>query len=170
MSTQQAQSKPDKTCARPLHRAPITWPVTCIDVVERIIRELMMSWAAVFWILYGVGSTLFVVYLFKLGNSVASNRKELVRQEIERIRRGETDDVTEPVTASARIVSREQAPDSASRLHVKRIFQPNDQYVAVQGVRDGSTCVINLPIGMAVGIPTDDPETRSRAEKALQDF
>lgn len=161
--------KPDMISARPLRRAPITWPVTCIDVVERIIRELIMSWAAVFWILYGVGSTLFVVYLFKLGNSVASNRKELVQQEIERIRRGQTDDVAEPA-AAARIVSCEQTPDSARRLHVERIFQPNDQYVAVQGVRDGSTCVINLPIGMAAGILADDSEASSRAEKALQDY
>lgn len=30
-----------------------------------------MLWALVFWIVYGVGSTLFVVYLFKLARSVA---------------------------------------------------------------------------------------------------
>lgn len=127
-----------------------------------------MLWATVFWVLYGVGSTLFVVYLFKLGNSVASYRKELVRQEIEYIRREEIDDA-EPAVASARIVSREQTPGLASRLHVERIFQPNDQYVAVQGVRDGETCVINLPIDMAVGMLAADSEGNSRVEKALQD-
>ncbi len=128
-----------------------------------------MSWAAVFWIVYGVGSTLFVVYLFKLGSSVASNRKELVRQEIERIRRGESGGAAEGAAVSTHIVSAAQKPGSASRLHVERIFQPNDDYVAVQGVRDGTTCVINLPIGMAVGMQAATSEASTRTGKALQD-
>jgi hypothetical protein len=42
-----------------------------------------MRWEQFFWVVYGVGSTLFVFFLFKLGNAVASNRQETVERESE---------------------------------------------------------------------------------------
>jgi hypothetical protein len=131
-----------------------------------------MSWAAVFWILYGVGSTLFVVYLFRLGNSVVSSRDQLVEDEFQRnqlariddtARLGESaqldhisrldpmsqlDDTAQLAAIRAQVGPREPDSASAGRLHVERIFQPSDEYVAVQGVRNGATCVINLPVGL----------------------
>ncbi len=41
-----------------------------------------MRWEQFFWIVYGIGSTLFVFFLFKLGNAVAGSREESVRREI----------------------------------------------------------------------------------------
>jgi len=107
-----------------------------------------MSWAAVFWILYGVGSTLFVVYLFRLGNSVVTNHDQFAGEEIARNQRGGIDDTAQLAAFSLQGVSRETGGVSSGRLHVERIFQPNDDYLAVQGVRNGATCVINLPLGM----------------------
>lgn len=42
-----------------------------------------MWWQEFFWIVYGVGSTLFVFFLFKLGNAVANNHQESIKQDIE---------------------------------------------------------------------------------------
>ena len=116
-----------------------------------------MSWAAVFWILYGVGSTLFVVYLFRLGNSVVSPQDEFVEEQIERNKRLGIDDTAQLAAISLPVLSREPGNLSNSRLHVERIFQPDDDYLAVQGVRDGATCVINLPIGMLAGESDTSP-------------
>ena len=107
-----------------------------------------MSWAAVFWILYGVGSTLFVVYLFRLGNSVVSPQDEFVEEQIERNKRLGIDDTAQLAALSLPVLSQEPGNVPNGRLRVERIFQPDDDYLAVQGVRDGATCVINLPIGM----------------------
>ncbi len=46
-----------------------------------------MWWEQFFWVVYGVGSTLFVFFLFKLGNTVASNPEERIKHEIERPQR-----------------------------------------------------------------------------------
>lgn len=105
-----------------------------------------MSWAAVFWIIYGVGSTLFVIYLFRMGKNVAHNRKDLIRREFESMDGGHATADTDFATSLAAADTTELAPDPVSRLHVERIFQPDDHHVAVQGVRDGETCVINLPL------------------------
>ena len=107
-----------------------------------------MSWAAVFWILYGVGSTLFVVYLFRLGKSVVSHRDGLAGEEMERHQRMAIENTAQLAAFSAQAVSRDAGSTFPGRIHVERIFQPSDDYVAVQGVRDGATCVINLPVGM----------------------
>lgn len=106
-----------------------------------------MSWAAFFWILYGAGSTLFVVYLFKLGKSVASNRKQLIQEEIERLRSGQSDgaDVLLPLATGS--LTRSFAGEDTQKLRVQNIFQPDDEHIAVQGVRNGVDCVINLSVG-----------------------
>lgn len=124
-----------------------------------------MSWAAAFWILYGVGSTLFVVYLFRLGNSVASNRDDLVRLHVGQMQQAEADEAPQMAATSAPVVFREADSASSSRLHVERIFQPGDNYVAVQGVRDGATCVINLPVGMLAA----EPDMSLRARQAARE-
>ncbi len=125
-----------------------------------------MSWVAFFWILYGAGSTLFVIYLFKLGNRVASNRKELVRQEIERFRNGQSDDTGLLDPATTHSSSEDTAEYGNDRLHIQRIYQPDAEHVAVQGVRDGATCVINLPVGKGDGTLRPHPERcGSGAEK-----
>ena len=41
-----------------------------------------MRWEQFFWIVYGIGSTLFVFFLFRLGNAVAGNREESIKREI----------------------------------------------------------------------------------------
>lgn len=112
-----------------------------------------MSWAAVFWILYGVGSTLFVIYLFRLGNSVVAHRDELPGEESGRPLQAGIDDTAQLAAFGPQNLPREPGSASTARLHVERIFQPNDDYVAVQGVRDGTTCVINLPVGMLATDP-----------------
>lgn len=106
-----------------------------------------MSWAAFFWILYGAGSTLFVVYLFRLGKSVASNRKELIQQEIARLRSGQIDetDVLKPLVGGS--LTRSFAGEDTQKLRVQNIYQPDDEHIAVQGVRNGANCVINLCVG-----------------------
>ena len=130
-------------------------------------RELIMPWVAVFWIVYGVGSTLFVICLFRLGNAVASSRKELVRQEIERIRYEGSGKTAEPGPNMSYVASPSPVSDPANRLHVQRIFQLDDQHISVQAVRDGETRLINLPLGQAAGIPATDPDMSSRVEKVL---
>ena len=45
-----------------------------------------MWWEEFFWVVYGVGSTLFVLFLFRLGNAVASNRHESIEQQSARPR------------------------------------------------------------------------------------
>lgn len=123
-----------------------------------------MSWAAFFWILYGAGSTLFVVYLFRLGKNVASNRKELVQQEIQRMRSGYSDEavVLAPL-ASGPI--RSFAGDDTQRLRVQHIYQPDDDHVAVQGVREGEKCVINLPVRKDDGAARAGSESLSGKDK-----
>jgi len=123
-----------------------------------------MSWAAFFWILYGAGSTLFVIYLFRLGKSVASNRKELIQEEIERLRSGQTDeaDVLLPLVAGG--LTRSFAGEETQKLRVQNIFQPDNDHIAVQGVRNGSNCVINLAVGQGGNAARADSETRSEQE------
>lgn len=111
-----------------------------------------MIWALIFWVVYGVGSTLFVVYLFKVGRSVASNEKELIRQELERIRAEGADPAVSFAAEVAHAASRELVSGHTSQLQVQRVYQPDSQHVVVQGVRDGSTCVVNLPIGLGAGV------------------
>ena len=122
-----------------------------------------MSWAAVFWSLYGVGSTLFVVYLFRLGKSVVSHRDELSKEEIERHLRTAIGDTAQLAAFTVPVESREPGSTAPGRLHVKRIFQPDDAYFAVQGERDGATCVINLPLGLLAGETNASPRTRQGA-------
>ena len=110
-----------------------------------------MIWALIFWAVYGVGSTLFVVYLIKVGRSVASNQKELIQQELQRIRTEGADPAVSFAAEVAHAASRELASSQTSQLQVQRIYQPDSQHVVVQGVRDGSTCVVNLPIGSGAG-------------------
>ena len=66
--------------------------------------------------------------------------------EIERIRTGGVEDagasVSETVLSGAPVAK----TGAGSRLHIQRVFQPSDEYVSVQGVRNGATCVINLPV------------------------
>ena len=126
-----------------------------------------MSWLAVFWIVYGVGSTLFVVCLFRLANTVASSRKELVRQEIERIRHEGASKTPEARAVISRAASPAPISEPANRLHVQRIFQLDDEHISVQAVRDGETCLINLPLGEAAGILATDPDMLSQVEKVL---
>jgi hypothetical protein len=123
-----------------------------------------MSWAAFFWILYGAGSTLFVIYLFKLGKNVASNRKELVQQEIQRMRSRYSDEagVLESLGSG---VTRSFAGDDTQRLRVQHIYQPDGEHVAVQGVRDGEHCVINLPVGKGDGVARGGSNVLSGKEK-----
>ena len=131
--------------------------MTCIDRIKSTIRNLIMSWAVVFWSLYGVGSTLFVVYLFRLGKSVVSHRDKLTEDEIGRHLRAAIDDTAQLAAFSVPAESREPGSKPSGRLHVERIFHPNDDYVSVQGVRDGATCVINFPVGLLSGEPDASP-------------
>jgi hypothetical protein len=140
--------------------------MTCIVGRERKSQDFIMSWAALFWIVYGVGSTLFVVYLFRLGKNVASNRKELVQQEIERMRNEEVGQVEPSAKRYAKLDSRETVSDPVNRVHVQRIFQPDTDHVSVQGVRAGMTCVINLPVGQACVGANTQPDYGIQAEKA----
>ncbi|KPK35013.1 MAG: hypothetical protein AMJ66_02385 [Betaproteobacteria bacterium SG8_40] len=48
-----------------------------------------MRWEQFFWVVYGIGSTLFVFFLFKLGNAVAGDREESIKREIARPRNPE---------------------------------------------------------------------------------
>jgi hypothetical protein len=124
-----------------------------------------MSWAAIFWILYGAGSSLFVIYLFKLGKNVASNRKELVREEIQRLRSGQSDETgtVEPVVAGK--LTQSVAGDDPTRLHVQQIYQPDSDHVAVQVVRDGANRVINLRVGQGDAVARANSESFSGTEK-----
>jgi len=119
-----------------------------------------MSWAAFFWILYGAGSTLFVVYLFRLGKNVASNRKELIQEEIARLRSGHADeaDLLRPLVAGS--FTRSFAGEDTQKLRVQNIFQPDDEHIAVQGVRNGVNCVINLSVGNKENSANADSESR----------
>jgi len=105
-----------------------------------------MSWAAAFWIVYGVGSTLFVIYLFWVGKNVASNRKELIERELKLMRGDEAPASSFVASVPAGDAESDTSRDPASRLRVQRIFQPDESHLAVQGTRNGATCVINLPI------------------------
>lgn len=107
-----------------------------------------MAWAPVFWILYGVGSTLFVVYLFRLGKSVVNDRDGLAGEEMKKHQRMAIENTVQLAAFSAQAASRQPGSSLPGRIRVERIYQPSDDYVAVQGVRDGATCVINLPVGM----------------------
>ena len=111
-----------------------------------------MIWALIFWVVYGVGSILFVVYLFKVGTSVASNQKQLIQQELQRIRAEGADPAVSFAAEVAHAASRGLVSGQSSQLQVQRIYQPDSQHVVVQGVRDGNTCVINLPIGLGAGV------------------
>lgn len=124
-----------------------------------------MIWALMFWTVYGVGSTLFVVYLFKVGRSVASNQKQLIQQELQRIRNEGADPAVSFAAEVAHAASRELVDGNTSQLEVQRIFRPDDQHVVVQGVRDGSTCVVNLPIGLGPGVAAVETRTSRQLEK-----
>ncbi|MGD2141026.1 MAG: hypothetical protein PVH25_11550 [Burkholderiales bacterium] len=128
-----------------------------------------MWWAVAFWIVYGVGSTFFVVYLFRLGRPVATNVGEPVHQEIERIRQSESCTPEPPIPGNAHFSFCQSQQDPAERLHVERIYHPDAQYVAVQGVRNGTTCVINLPVGKAVDMLATEPQTGACTEKAASE-
>ena len=124
-----------------------------------------MSWAAFFWILYGAGSTLFVIYLFKLGKNVASNRKELIQEEIHRLRSGQSGEagMLDPVVADK--LTSSVAGNDAPRLQVQHIYQPDSDHVAVQVVRDGASRVINLRVGQGDSDTHADSERLSGTEK-----
>ena len=124
-----------------------------------------MSWVAVFWILYGVGSTLFVVYLFKLGQTVASNRKELVQQEIERIRNEGAATPTGFNKGNRRAGSAEPETDHTNRLHFQRVYRPDEAHVSIQSEGDGATCALNLPVQQTAALAHPDPNARSSVEK-----
>ena len=133
-----------------------------------------MSWAAVFWIIYGVGSTLFMIYLFRMGRNVAHNRKDLIRGEFESMAGEHATADTGLASSLVKADTTASAPDPISRLHVERIFQPDDHHVAVQGVRDGETCVINLPLDDAGddqwvidGLPLGESRRRDSAPALL---
>lgn len=110
-----------------------------------------MIWALIFWVVYGVGSILFVVYLFKVGRSVASNQKQLIQQELQRMRAEGADPAVSFAAEVAHAASRGLVSGHSSQLQVQRIYQADSQHVVVEGVRDGNTCVVNLPIGLGAG-------------------
>ena len=124
-----------------------------------------MIWALMFWTVYGVGSTLFVVYLFKVGRSVASNQKQLIQQELQRIRTEGADPAVSFAAEVAHAASRELVSGHTSQLQVQRIYQPDSQHVVVQGVRDGSTCVVNLPIGSGAGVAAVETRASRQVEE-----
>ena len=124
-----------------------------------------MIWALVFWAVYGVGSILFVVYLIKVGRRVASNQKEIIQQELQRIRVEGGDPTVSYAAELAHAASRELATGHTGKLQVQRIYQPDSQHVVVQGVRDGSTCVVNLPIGLGAGTAAVETNAARQAEK-----
>lgn len=125
-----------------------------------------MIWALIFWAVYGVGSTLFVVYLFKVGRSAASNEKELIRQELARMRAEGADPAVSFAAEVAHAASRELVSGNTSQLQVQRIYQPDSQHVVVQGVRDGNTCVVNLPIGLGAGVAAAETREPRQLRKA----
>lgn len=124
-----------------------------------------MIWALMFWTVYGVGSTLFVVYLFKVGSSVASNQKQLIQQELQRMRTEGADPAVSFAAEVAHAASRGQVSGPTSQLQVQRIYQPDSQHVVVQGVRDGSTCVVNLPIGSGAGVAAVETRASRQVEE-----
>lgn len=97
-----------------------------------------MSWAVVFWVLYGVGSTLFVFYLFRVGSAVASSQNALVKQEIERIRREGLSEPLRPAPAVAGTRPSEGNSDLLDRMQIEHIFQPEGEHVAAQGLRNAA--------------------------------
>ena len=124
-----------------------------------------MIWALIFWAVYGVGSVLFVIYLFKVGRSVASNQKQLIQQELQRIRAEGADPAVSFAAEVAHAASREMVAAQTRPLQVQRIYQADSQHVVVQGVRDGSTCVVNLPIGLGAGVAAVETLASRQAEK-----
>ncbi|UCD67802.1 MAG: hypothetical protein JSW48_13405 [Betaproteobacteria bacterium] len=124
-----------------------------------------MNWALIFWAVYGVGSILFVVYLFRVGKSVASNQKEIIQRELRRIRAEGADPAVCFAAEVAHAASRGSASDQATQLQVQRIYQPDDQHVVVEGVRDGSTCIVNLPIGLGAGVAAVQTRESRSVEK-----
>ena len=126
-----------------------------------------MWWAAVFWILYGVGSTLFVIYLFKLGKSVASNRRDLVEQKIVRLRTAGSARAEQSGPGWAGGETAESAPDHTKRLHVQRMFLHDDAGIAMRAVRSETACPNDLRIGQAVGMLHADTDLHSPTREAL---
>ena len=55
-----------------------------------------MWWTAVFWFVYGVCSVLFLICLFKLGNSVANSPRTPVAQEVIAERSASPEAVNDP--------------------------------------------------------------------------
>ncbi|HUU71969.1 MAG TPA: hypothetical protein VMW70_05035 [Burkholderiales bacterium] len=87
-----------------------------------------MWWTAVFWIVYGVGSTLFVFYLFKLGNSVANGRKMPVEKNVKGLHGAGSDMAMEtPAVAGAPL-------DYTRRPHVLRAQTPGVNNVTEPGL------------------------------------
>ena len=100
-----------------------------------------MWWQEFFWIVYGVGSTLFVFFLFKLGNAVANNRQEPIQQEIE-----------QPQSSNRvrAVVGRGvtgRSPDHTERVSVQRAARASEANV---GEAAASVETIN-EIGLAPG-------------------
>ena len=124
-----------------------------------------MSWTAFFWILYGAGSTLFVIYLFRLGKSVASNKKELIQEEIQRMRTGQSDEVEMLHLVVAGGLTQSVAGDDAKRSYDQHIHQPDSDYVAVQSARSGENCLSDIPVGQGDSVVRADSESFWRAEK-----
>ncbi len=127
-----------------------------------------MIWALIFWAVYGVGSLLFVVYLFRVGRRVASNEKQLIEQELERMRAEGADPAVSFAAEVAHAASREQVYGHTSRLQVNRIFQADNAHVVVQGMRDGNPCVVNLPIGLGAGVAAAETAAENLASRQVE--
>ncbi len=79
-----------------------------------------MWWEQFFWVVYGIGSTLFVFFLFKLGNAVAGNREESIEREIGRSRRP----VDVPAVVARNVTGRSQ--DRTGRASVGSVVGSGD--------------------------------------------
>lgn len=141
------------------------WPTICIASSKLFFLDIDVSWVALFWILYGVGSTVFVIYLFKLGRTVASNRRELVEQEIQSIRSEKLDEAEPGLKNGQTGFADETTVNQKVQLKVQRIFRPDSDHVAVQGVLNGASRVVNLPIGQHTSVSLADSRTIAPREK-----
>ncbi len=78
----------------------------------------MIILALIFWAFYGVGSTLLVIYLFRVGINIASNQKQVLFQELQRIRSEGSDPAVSFAAEVAHAASRKRASGNTSRLEV----------------------------------------------------
>lgn len=100
-----------------------------------------MWWQEFFWIVYGVGSTLFVFFLFKLGNAVANNRQEPIKQEIE-----QPQSSNRVRTVVGRGVTG-RSPDHAERVSVQRAARASEAKVGEAVAAVEATNEIGLATG-----------------------